>query len=119
MLKDFLKYVYYRSKKILLRFVCVIPIKNNRIICMSHRSGSQYSDSPKYITEYLLTNYPNQFEIIWEVNDLNKFAYLQDKGIKIVKFGSLKDFFLLNTSKVCITNSGFPAFLRDTQSSLQ
>ena len=111
MLKDMLKYYYFRAHKVVCGVIRVLPLKNNRIVCMSHRGASQYSDSPMYITEYLLANYPGRFEIIWEVSDLDKFAYLNEKGIKTVKFGSLKDYYYLNTAKVSITNAGFPSFL--------
>ena len=109
---DFLKYCYVViSKKFYEIIRLLLPIKKNRIICMSHRGASQYSDSPMYITEYLLKHYPLKFEIIWEVNDLEKFSFLNKKGIKTVKYGTFKDYLLLNTSRICITNSGFPGFL--------
>lgn len=109
--KDMLKYIFFRGQKIIYRVICIFPIKRNRIVCMSHRGASQYSDSPMYITEYILKNYPGEFEIIWEVNDLEKFSFLAEKGIKIIKFGSFMDYYYLNTAKVSITNSGFPSFM--------
>ena len=117
--KDIIKYYYFIVSKKIFGVVRIFPIKKNRIICMSHRGASQYSDSPMYITEYLLKQYPQKFEIIWEVNDLNLFSYLNEKGIRIVKYGTFKDYILLNTSRVCITNSGFSGFLVERRNQLR
>lgn len=82
----------------------VFPIKKNRIVCNSYTAGRQYSDSPMYITEYLLNRYKNKYEIIWVFNEPEKFGYLKNKGIKIVKYRSLMDFYYSNSAKVYITN---------------
>lgn len=118
-IKDMFKYYYFMISKRIFGIVRILPIKRNRIICMSHRGGSQYSDSPMYITEYLLKHYPDKFEIVWEVNDLEKFSHLNEKGIRTVKYGTFKDYLLLNTSRVCITNSGFPGFLVERKNQIR
>lgn len=101
------------------RAVRVLPIKSNRIIFMSHRGASQYSDSPMYLTEYLLQHYPGRFEIIWEVNDPAAFSYLKEKGIRLVKYSTPEEFLLLNTSKVCVTNCGFRSYLQKRRGQLR
>lgn len=42
----------------------LIAVKPNRIVLKS-ASGNRYECNPKYITEYLVKNYPAKFEIIW------------------------------------------------------
>ena len=87
-----------------------LKVKKNRVICISHRGGRQYSDSPMYITEELLRR--KGYEIIWIVNDRNAFRFLEEKGIRTVKHRSLQEIYYLNTSKVCITNLfRFPPYL--------
>ena len=41
-----------------------IPLEKNKIIFWAN-SFKQYRCSPKYITEYILKNYPNQFDLVW------------------------------------------------------
>lgn len=106
-MKFFLRYIITNLLNGVCYIFAVFPIKKNRIVCLSHRGGMQYSDSPRYITEYLLEKYPDFFEIIWIVNDPDKFKSLKDKGIKTVKFRSISKIFYMNTASVCITNGSF------------
>ncbi|WP_160722259.1 CDP-glycerol glycerophosphotransferase family protein [Bacillus sp. USDA818B3_A] len=78
------------------------PIKANKIFIFSYY-GNQYGCNPKYISEYILKNYPNkQFDIVWSFNDIrNKH---QINGIRITKTMSLRYFYELCTSKVIVTN---------------
>ena len=82
---------------------CFTKIKRNRIICWSY-SYTQYSCNPRAITQYLIKEYGDDVEIYWafkngvNVNDV-------DPKIKIVSFCSIKYLYILNTSKVIITNT--------------
>ena len=77
-----------------------MKIKENRICFISFR-GDYYTDSPKYIYQYLLKECGDEFEYVWIIND---------KNIKIpgnpkrVKRNSLKYFYYLATSKYWVTN---------------
>lgn len=107
------KLLYYRNRciEVLCAPLGLLPKKKNRIICISHKQGMQYSDSPMYITEYLLKK-NKKAEIIWIFSEPEKFAFLKEKGIKTVKYGTLKEAYYLNTSRVCITNLfRFPPYL--------
>ncbi|HHW37921.1 MAG TPA: glycerophosphotransferase [Bacillales bacterium] len=78
------------------------PIKKNKLFLFSYY-GSQYGCNPKYITEYILENYPKgQFDLVWAFNDLKSKKHLT--GFRKVKTMSLKYFYELCTSKVIITN---------------
>ncbi|MFJ7728163.1 CDP-glycerol glycerophosphotransferase family protein [Neobacillus sp. NPDC097160] len=87
-----------------LAIICLFnyfPIKNNKIFMFSYY-GTQYGCNPKYITEYILKNYPKErFDVVWAFNDTNK-PHLT--GIRKVKTMSLRYFYELCTSKVIITN---------------
>src|SRR5690348_12034027 len=73
------------------------PIKKNKIFFFSYY-GSQYGDSPKYITEHILKNYQkDRFDVVWAFNDLKKKEHLS--GFRKVKTMSLKYFYDLCTSK--------------------
>jgi len=45
-------------------------INQKQIIFCSFR-GDYYSDSPKYLYEYLYENYPDDFDYVWVLNDKN------------------------------------------------
>ncbi|MCM3568224.1 CDP-glycerol glycerophosphotransferase family protein [Neobacillus mesonae] len=78
------------------------PIKKNKIFFFSYY-GSQYGDSPKYITEYILKNYPeDRFDVVWAFNNIEEKAHLTD--FRKVKIMTLRYFYELCTSKVIITN---------------
>ncbi|CRZ33453.1 CDP-glycerol glycerophosphotransferase [Herbinix hemicellulosilytica] len=59
-----------------------LPVKDNWVICESF-FGKSYSDSPKYIYEYLCKNYPGKFKFIWVINKRTKIPY---KPIKVRRF---------------------------------
>lgn len=89
------------ARLIMLLFSC-LPIKKNKLILFSYY-GSQYGDSPKYISEYILKHYPDQrFHIVWAFTDPDSKHHL--KNVRKVKMMSLRYFYTLCTSKVIITN---------------
>ncbi|MCM3574700.1 CDP-glycerol glycerophosphotransferase family protein [Mesobacillus subterraneus] len=91
----------YISLVIIYLFNC-LPIKKNKIFLFSYY-GSQYGCNPKYITEYILKNYPKDyFDLVWAFNDPDSKEDIE--GIRKVKTMSLRYFYELCTSKVLITN---------------
>jgi CDP-glycerol glycerophosphotransferase len=79
-----------------------LPIKKNKIMLFSYY-GSQYGCNPKYITEYILKNYPkDKFDVVWAFNDLKSKDYIT--GFRKVRTMSLKYFYELCTSRIVITN---------------
>lgn len=78
------------------------PLKENKVFLFSYY-GSQYGCNPKYITEHILTHYPDdRFDVVWAFNDVASRSEL--KSIRQVKMMSLKYFYELCTSKIIITN---------------
>ena len=78
------------------------PIKNNKIFLFSYY-GSQYGCNPKYISEYIVKNYPNdKFDVVWAFNDISSKDHIQD--VRKVKIMTIRYFYELCTSKVIITN---------------
>ncbi|MBS4209152.1 CDP-glycerol glycerophosphotransferase family protein [Bacillus sp. FJAT-50079] len=91
----------YISLFIIYIFNC-FPIKKNKIFLFSYY-GSQYGCNPKYITEYILENYPKgKFDIVWAFDNVNPRKNLS--GFRKVKIMTLQYFYELCTSKVIITN---------------
>lgn len=82
----------------------IFKIKNNRIMCVAFH-GNSYTCSPKYISEYLINKYNEDFEIIWAFKEKEKFADLLPDKIKSVKYKSIKYIYYALTSKVRINNA--------------
>lgn len=79
-----------------------LPIMKNKVFLFSYY-GNQYGCSPKYITEYMLKNYPkDRFDVVWAFNDTKQKEEIS--GFRKVKTMSLRYFYELCTSKVIITN---------------
>ena len=93
-----------------LRVFFVFPVKKDRIVFNSFR-GKQFSCNPKYISEYLRTKYPGEFELVWLMMDPEKFPELKELGYKVVKRPSIKYFYYALTARVFVVNGNFMAHL--------
>ena len=58
----------------------LINTKSNRIIFRSMNS-TRYNCNPKYISEYLSNHYNGKFDIIWVLNDKEKYSFLKNNNI--------------------------------------
>lgn len=85
-------------------------LQTNKIVFISHK-GKQYSCNPMYLCEYLLEHYPGAFEIVWAFNSPQKFGYLKERGIKVVKTESRAHLKHLMTAKIIVTNVDFYIYL--------
>jgi CDP-glycerol glycerophosphotransferase len=77
------------------------PVNDRRIVFESF-SGDFYSDSPKYIYEYLLEHYGDEFEYVWIINDGS--AEIPGNPVRTKRF-SLKYHKLMATSKYWVINT--------------
>jgi CDP-glycerol glycerophosphotransferase len=105
--KTFFKKVYQKLMhyyySILSRLLCIFPVKNNTIIMWSYYY-TKYSCNPRYITEYMLENDVENYKIYW-VFEKKNIPFINDSRINIIKWKSLRYFYILCTSKFIITNS--------------
>ena len=105
--------IRYLKKKILYMVLFpmrVLPIRKNRII-LHNDLGLKYSDNPKAVAEYILANYPGQFDVVYPVNDCSKYQWLEERGIRTVPKKSISYFYYVMTAKVFLTNSGGYSYL--------
>lgn len=82
------------------RFAFFIPVKKNKILFYVGTRG--YTCNPKYVCEYLNSNYPGQFELCWigkDKNELKDYPY-----ISFVKYSPLSIIYALASSKVFVTS---------------
>ena len=91
----------------------IFQIKKNRILLLENilNFDAQYNSNTKYISEYLLKNYPDIFEIVYPLGKKRDFSILKEKKIVPVRLGSLKYYYYIMTSKFFITTSGAIAYI--------
>lgn len=77
------------------------PIRKGRVILWSY-DFKQYSCNPRYLSEYILENYPD-FEIIWAFKKKVNTDDI-DKRIKCVKYPTWEYKKAMNTAEFLITN---------------
>lgn len=83
-----------------------MPVKENWVICETF-FGKSYSDSPKYIYEYLCKNYPGKYKFIWVINKRTKIPY---NPIKVKRF-SIRYAYYLARCKYFVFNVRQPEWV--------
>lgn len=83
-----------------------MSVKDNWVICESF-FGKSYSDSPKYIYEYICKNHPGKYRFIWVVNKKTKIPYNPTR----VKRFSIRYAYYLARSKYYIFNVRQPEWV--------
>lgn len=94
--------------KVILHFFWIFPVSRKTVVFSCYK-GTQYSCNPKYIYLDLKKRFGNKLNYVWILN-----SYFEDsdlKGVKIVKFMSLKYFFYICTCSVYINNIFFEPFI--------
>lgn len=86
------------------RIFTKMRIKPNLVLFESF-SGKNYSDSPKYIYEYMMENMDYKF--VWSVNEPKS---IPGNHIQVKRF-SLKYFYYLARAKYWVSNARFPNFI--------
>lgn len=98
------KYYFTKIVRWLSTLLYIFPVKENRILFYSF-SGKGYSDSPKYISEFL-EKMDKNYELIWAVNNPNDCLYAKEHRIKLIKYSSFQHAYFGLTSKFIVTNTG-------------
>lgn len=80
-----------------------MPLQKNKIVFWAN-SFKQYGCSPKYITEYILDNYPGKFDLVWVFESGATIPDGLDKRVRIVYYFSVDYLKELHTAKFVICN---------------
>ena len=99
-----------KTVRILLLPLCVLPIKRNRLV-LNNGLSHNYSDNPKAVAECLIRKHPGEFEIIFAVDDPEQHRFLEERGIRCVRFHSPVYFYYAVTAAVYLTNNGGYSYL--------
>lgn len=79
-----------------------VQVKKNRLFFWAY-NFDKYACNPRAITEYILDNKPNDFEIVWAFQSSFDTSCI-DKRIRTVRFRSLDYYFALYSSRFVFTN---------------
>lgn len=88
-----------------------LPLQDNKILAMAYQS-KQFACNPKYITEYLRTNHPGEFEITWAFRDAHRFEWLKEWGYEVVEMYSKEYLHAAATARTVIYNMRMPVALK-------
>lgn len=91
--------LYSNYKKIMIKFVTFFPINNKKVI-FDNFGGRGFGDDPKYIAQELLKRNKG-IKMIWVTSDMSTDI---PKGIKKVKYGTIRASYHWATSKVWVDN---------------
>ena len=91
-----------------LKLFYFLPINDRRILLCSF-DGDQYSDNPRYMSEYLAARYGQALELVWGFRHPERFRNVP--GIKPVRYYSPRWFYYALTAAVFITNVSFPRIM--------
>ncbi|HWT27288.1 MAG TPA: bifunctional glycosyltransferase family 2 protein/CDP-glycerol:glycerophosphate glycerophosphotransferase, partial [Mobilitalea sp.] len=100
---------YYLYQKVFSK----MAIKQNWVVCETF-FGKSYSDSPKYIYEYLSKNYPGKYRFILVVNRRTKIPYPHTR----VRRFSIRYAYFLARSKYFVFNVRQPEWFRKREGSV-
>ena len=108
-MKQRIKYAIEHGIQNALQIFRLLPLQNR--VSFIAFSGRQYSDSPRRISELLLKEHP-EIQQVWAFNEPEKFRFLEEKGIKVVKYKSLEYLYYVMTSRVYVDNAEFWSILK-------
>lgn len=100
--------IAYFTKILLLPFrFC--KVKKNRIMFNSLTGGTymEYTCNPRYIYECLREETGEKYEVIWAFANPEKYKFLEQQGVCLVKHFTCKAFYYLMTSKVVVTSGSY------------
>ena len=93
-------------KKFLYRRVFAKQKMFNNTVLLESFFGKSYSDSPKYIFEYLNKNFPGKYKYVWILNEKKKLPF----PAKQIKRFSFRYFYYLARCKYIVFNSRQPVY---------
>lgn len=84
----------------------LFPLKENQVLFYSF-AGKQYSDSPKYISDFIAAHDPEKkYTLFWCVLDPGKYKDIETDSIRFIRYKSLRFLFEYIRSKYIVTNMG-------------
>ncbi len=83
------------------------PIQNNKILFWSDL-GKRYSCNPRYLSEYILCNYPDKFDVVWMLDISADMPRELPQGVRAVRYFSREWLYEIATAKYIVCNHRIP-----------
>lgn len=81
----------------------VAPTRRGRVLMWSY-GGKSYSCNPRALTDFMIQNYPEEYEIFWAFLPGKEYKKLP-KDVKSVVFKTIKYIWIINTAEFIVTNT--------------
>ena len=102
------KHTMVRLCMFFMKIIWIFPIKE-KVVLFSSFNGTQYSDSPKYLSEYINNTYKDH-DVYWVIDDVNKIP--RNLGYHIInKRNKLMYFFYMCCAKTIIVNDMMESYI--------
>ena len=95
-----------------------LKIRPRRVLFQSYRE-KQYACNPKYICEALEKICPKDTEIAWSFREPEKFAFLRERGVRVLKAGSWEAVRYALTARVVCVNTYYKPTLPRRKGQMQ
>ncbi len=98
--------ILFRLRELLFFFLSKLIIKKKNRWVFGSWIGEKVSDNSKWFYKYVVTNYPS-LDCIYITKDISEIKMLNLKGGRAFKYGSLKSYYYILTSKVALMTHGY------------
>lgn len=93
--------------KLYIAYFRTMPIQKNKIVFFSNLAQS-YSCNPKYLSEYLLQEHPEKYEIVWIISSEISAPEDIPDNVRIVRYFSIEYLKEISTAGFIICNTRIP-----------
>lgn len=108
-MKLFIRYVSTCILEQLLKVFWLFPVKKNKILFISF-DGKQYSDSPRYVFEYLKKqNTHNHY--VWAFNHPEEYKQRLNKNCEAISYKGWQFIKNITDAKVIVVNDSLPSYI--------
>ena len=113
-MKAAIKYYLVKICRLILSIGRIFPVQKN-VILLNSFNGDQYSDSPKYLCEYMKKERPGKYKYVWAVKQPKQFKELESEDMFFIRMNSVRFYWYAFTAEIIIINDGWPAILPNTR----
>ncbi len=100
------RYFCIKTLRLFSKLSFLIPLRNNQILLIAY-NGKEYSDSPRYISDYIQKrDQKNDLIMYWAIKEPERYKDIETKNLRFIEYRSLRFALEHMRSKFIITNIG-------------
>lgn len=108
-MKKIINLIIMKTLYVLMKFFSILPVINDLVIFES-QNGGRFDDNPKAIFDYLSSEHPNNFKLIWSIRYRDR-KIIENENIYYVYRFSIKWAYLMSRAHFWIINARMPKWL--------